>query len=182
MRASSLARAAFLLHLAAASVAVGGSVVFAAAVAPAAFRVLPSRALAGDLTGAVLSTLCGILEGCFAALFATTWILTRDDPKSRLSVVVRRLPVLGFFSALTTAALIVPAAERLRRSLPSGADLSAADAAVRSRFARLHSLSVWLLVLEFACALSLLALAARFFEPREKQNPDVPRVPQLPVP
>ena len=180
MRASPLARAAFLVHLAAASLAVGGPVIFAAAVAPAAFRVLPSRALAGDLTGAVLSTLCGILEGCFAALFATTWVLTRDEPKSRLAVVVRRLPVLAFFSALSTAELIVPAAERLRRSLPAGSDLSAAGPAIRSRFARLHTLSVWLLVLDFACAAALLALAARFFDPREAREPDVPRVPRLP--
>ena len=180
MRASPLARAALFVHLAASAVAVGGPLIFAAAVAPAAFRVLPSRALAGDLTGAVLSTLCAILQGCFAALFATTWVLTREEPRSRLTLVVRRLPVLAFFSALSTADLIVPAAERLRRGLPAGADLSVAGPAVRARFARLHALSVWLLVLELACAAALLALTARFSAPPGAPGPDVPRPPRLP--
>lgn len=170
-------RVVFALHLLAASFAVAAPVFFAVAVAPEAFRVLPSRALAGDLTGAILSRLCGILEGCYAALFATTWFLTRRSRKSRAVVVLRRLPILAFFSALTTGALIVPAADRLRRSLPAGLDMAAASPQLRQRFARLHTLSVSLMLLEIACGLALLAAAAAFSPAEDALPPQPPRLP-----
>lgn len=173
-RDAALSRGAFFLHLLAVSLALGSAVFFAAAVAPASFRVLPNRALAGDLTGAVLSSLCGLQEACFAVLFATTWRLTRGGGRSRAFLLFRRVPFLGFFSALTIRSLIVPAAERMRRGLPAGTDLSAADPLLRQRFARLHGLSVSLLLLDIACALALLAMASRLPSP---PIPDVPRLP-----
>jgi hypothetical protein len=169
-RGSALDRGNFLLHLLAVSLTLGSAVFFAAAVAPASFRVLPSRALAGDLTGAVLSSLCGMQEVCFAVLFATTWRLTRGQGPSRAFPLLRRVPVLGFFCALTIRSLIVPAAERIRRSLPAGTDLSAADPLLRQRFARLHGASVSLLLLDVVCALALLALASRFLS----RGPELP--------
>ena len=172
-----LPRLVFAVHLLAVCLAVGAPVFFAAAVAPAAFRVLPSRALAGDLTGAILSRLCGVLEGCYAVLFATTWHLTREHRKSRVVVVLRRLPILAFFSALTTGALIVPAAERVRRSLPAGLDISAAAPLLRQRFDRLHRLSVSLLLLEIACGVALLAAAAAFSPAGDGHPPQPPRLP-----
>ncbi len=172
-------RALLLAHLLAASFAVAAPVFFATGVAPEAFRVLPSRALAGDLTGAVLARLCAALEACYAVLLVTTWLLTRPSRKSRGTLILRRVPILAFFSALTTRSLIVPAAERIRRSLPAGTDLAGADPLLRQRFDRLHTLSVALLLLEIVCGFALLALAARLTPAEEEAVP--PRPPSLPA-
>jgi hypothetical protein len=129
------------------------------AVAPAAFRVLPARGLAGDLNGAVLSTMCRLLEGAFAVVFATTWALTRLRPRPRSVVVARRLPVLGFFAAVVTGDLVIPVLEKLRSALPAG---GAAGSAARAAFERYHLLSVVFLSVALSCGLALLALSVSF--------------------
>lgn len=66
------------LHLAAIALALGPALFFGAVVAPAVFRVLPTRDLAGALQSPILSQLCVMAEACFAVLFATGWWLTRE--------------------------------------------------------------------------------------------------------
>lgn len=175
---SALDRSVFLVHLLAASLSLGAPLFFAVAVAPASFRLLPNRQLAGDLNGAILGTLTLLLEVGFAVLLATTWLLTRSGGKSRILLLLRRLPVLAFVAALTIHAVLIPSLDRLRRSLPVGTGLAAAAPALRSRFERLHAFSVSLLLLDILSAFALLALASRFYAAPE---PSVPQVPRLPI-
>ena len=64
-----------VLHLAALAMAIGPPVFFALAVAPASFRVLPTRDLAGSLQGPILTVACWLAQGSFAVLFVSGWLL-----------------------------------------------------------------------------------------------------------
>src|SRR5260370_4067374 len=72
--------AVLTLHLAALALALGPPVFFAVAVAPAAFRVLPTRDLAASLTSPILTWSCHLAVGSFAVLFLTSWLLARSWP------------------------------------------------------------------------------------------------------
>ena len=86
------------LHLASLCFALAPPIVFGAVVAPAVFRVLPTRDMAGALQSPMLSKMCGLAEGSFLVLFVTSWLLTA--PRSGTRAFLTRLPVLGFFAAL----------------------------------------------------------------------------------
>jgi hypothetical protein len=166
--ASGRRRAVSLLHGLALSVCLGGPIVFAAAMAPAARRAA-SAGQAGAIVGEALTNLSVLLQGAFAVLFATTLSQTRESRRRRIVIVARRAPVLGFFCAMVTASLVVPALEKLRPAL--------ADPGVRARFDRLHRSSVTLLALELACALLVLWISTEWSVPPE---PAVPVPPKLP--
>jgi len=109
----------------------GALVLFAGVVAPAAFRVLPSRELAGDLVGRILPALHGY--GIAAGLWLA--ILGGALRRGRLAILIPC--VLAGFCALSQLVL-VPRIEALRpevRSLTASPEL-------RARFVRLHGASV----------------------------------------
>ena len=157
------------LHVAALAVAIGAPAAFAVAVAPVALRVLPTRELAGAVNGAVLAAVCRLAEGAFAVLFATTWLLTSSGRRLRRVIVLRRLPVLAFFAAMVLERLVVPAMERLRNSASVVFQGGVPSGGGGMTFRRLHATSVWLLLLDLACGLALIAAVVG----GRKENTDV---------
>ena len=134
----------------------GAVALFGAVVAPAAFAVLPERAMAGALVGRVLPALYlgGIVVGALVAVAG--W--------SR-AVRARRVVLgAGLLTALACAyahVIIGARMERLRASLPGALDeLGAADPR-RVTFGRLHGLSVAYLGLAAASAAAGAALLLR---------------------
>lgn len=132
----------------------GAATIVAAAVAPAAFAVLPSRTLAGALVGRVLPVLfwSGMLVS--AASLAATWSL----PARAARVAAGAL----FFAGCAVAQLLVaPRIERIRAAVVGPMDALAAGDPRRLEFGRLHGMSVGLLGLAAIAALIGLVLLAR---------------------
>jgi hypothetical protein len=137
----------------------GAALLVAAVVAPAAFAVLPTRALAGALVGRVLPVilLAGIAAGALAA-----WL----GPGAAPAFARARL-VLPLVAALLCAGAqfgVGPRIARLRAEMgPSIEALPAGDPR-RAQFGRLHGVSVALMgagMLAAGGALVLTVLAAR---------------------
>ncbi len=124
----------------------GAMLLFGAVVAPAAFGVLPTPELAGDLVGRVLASLhlSGAIAGLILALLAG--LLRRGRAAIGLSLLLSALCVVNQFG-------VSPAVAEIRLSDP-GAPLAPGAA---ERFARLHQLSV---LLFGATVVGLLGLAA----------------------
>lgn len=119
----------------------GGAVLFAAVVAPAAFAALPSRTLAGALVGAVLPAVfySGIVVGlglCLAALAAGS------------GRIVTLGTVAGFLMAISCAAaelVVAPRIERARVAIGGPVESVPPSDPRRVAFGRLHAASVlWL--------------------------------------
>jgi len=128
-------RAALSLLLAA---WLGASLLFATVVAPAAFRVLPSRTLAGSLAGAVLP----VLFWTGAAAGAVAFLVLRQRAARRWA--------LGVALALTAASLgaelvVGRAIVRVRAEIGPNLEAVSADDPRRIAFGRLHGVSVLLL-------------------------------------
>jgi hypothetical protein len=120
----------------------GATLFFGAAVAPAAFDVLESRDLAGELVGRVLPALLltGVVIGIVMLGIALSRIVARQ---------VRRVLLIGgvIMAASCGAAYFVvnPAIDGMRAAAGKPvAELAATDP-VRVRFGRMHALSVGLL-------------------------------------
>jgi hypothetical protein len=131
----------------------GAAILVAAAVAPAAFRVLPSRTLAGALVGEVLPVVFigGIVVGILGAVIETR--ATADS--ARLKAVA---PFIVMVVACLVAQFVIGAKIEAVRATISGA-VDALDAADprRVQFGRLHGFSVlWMGVAMLAAAWSLL--------------------------
>ncbi len=170
------------LHLAALALALGPALFFGAVVAPAAFRVLPTRDLAASLTSPILSGACVVLEVAFAVLFATSWWLTRDGVPRLIRSLLTRLPVAGFFAALVIRELLIPPMDRIRQEAPGLIDnLPAADPS-RILLDRYHRLSTGLFGAALAAALAILVLTARLLSasraapPPAASRPEVPKI------
>lgn len=158
-------------HLVALILALGPPVFFGAAVAPAAFRLLPTRDLAGSLLAPILSDACLLAEAAFAVLFATSWFLTRREAPRMTRVLMTRLPLLGFFAAMVIRQLLIPPMEKIRQEAPGLIDtLPAADPS-RLLLARYHRLTTGFFATEIAAALLLLILTARLLAGRRSAPP-----------
>jgi hypothetical protein len=133
---------------------IGAAVVVSAAVAPAAFAVLPSRTLAGALVGRVLPVLfwSGILVGVASA--ALTWSLPQRTARATAAAAV----VL----ACAVAQLVVtPRIERIRSAVAGPMDALATGDERRIAFGRLHGVSVGLLGIAMLAALVAAVLLVR---------------------
>ena len=118
----------------------GAAVLFAAVVAPAAFSVLPSRALAGALVGRVLPAV--FIAGLVVALLALGIGFRDGAPflKARLLSAV-----LVALSCAAAHFLVGPRIERLRQTIGSPVGELAVEDERRVAFGRLHRASVgWL--------------------------------------
>jgi hypothetical protein len=129
---------AHLTSVVALSLWLGAAVVVGAAVAPAAFAVLPTRTLAGALVGRVLPTLfwSGAVIGLLVAMLG------------RVHGPARRRPLFGV--AVTVACLVAqlvvaPRIARVRAEVAVPLDRLAREDARRVAFGRLHMASVALL-------------------------------------
>lgn len=158
-----------VLHLAALVMAIGPPVFFGLAVAPAAFRVLPTRDLAASLTSPILTTACGLAQGSFAVLFLTSWLLSRWWEAPRLSrSLATRAAILGMIAAVVVEKLLIPPMDKIRAETPGLIDnLPAADPS-RLLLARYHRLATACFCAEIAAALIILLLTARLLVRRRQ--------------
>ena len=182
MRLTRLQAPILFLHLAAAGLALGPALFFGAVVAPATFRVLPTRDLAASLTSPVLSGACLLAEVAFGVLFVTGWWLTRRDVPRVTRSLLTRLPVAGFFAALAIRELLIPPMDKIRAEAPGLIDnLPAADAS-RILLDRYHRLATGFFGAMIAVAVAVLFLTARFLsiggngQPPAASRPPVPKL------
>jgi hypothetical protein len=116
----------------------GAAIVVAAVVAPAAFAVLPTRALAGALVGRVLPPLfwTGAIVGLVVALHS------RAHPQG----IPRLVSALALALACLAAQLgVAPRIERVRVAAGGPIDALPRNDVRRINFGRLHAISVALL-------------------------------------
>ena len=181
MRPSSRFDSAVLfLHLAALALAIGPAVFFAAVVAPALFRVLPTRDLAATVVSPVLSGACLLAEVAFGVLFATSFWLTREGVPRLMRSLLTRLPVAGFFAALVVHQLLIPPIDRIRREAPGLIDnLPAADPS-RLLLERYHRLSTGFFGALLVTAIGMLLLTARLLSVARREP--APAASRPPVP
>jgi hypothetical protein len=133
----------------------GAAVLLAAVVAPAAFAVLPSRALAGALVGRVLPVV--FLSGCVGGAVTAALELTGPTLAGALS---RVAAAIAWIAACAIAQFVISARiERLRVAAGGSIDALAQDNPLRVAFGRLHGVSVGLLGLAILAALTVLVLA-----------------------
>jgi hypothetical protein len=130
----------------------GAAALVATVVAPAAFAVLPSRALAGALVGRVLPVIfwSGMLVGVAAA--ALTWTLPARGWRTGAA--------LALLGACAAAQLVVaPRIERVRTQISGAVDALDPSDPRRQAFGRLHGMSVvWMGVGGLAALIALILL------------------------
>ena len=127
---------------------IGGALLTAVVVAPAAFEVLPSRAFAGLLIGRVLRVLflSGIAVGLVAAALA--WL----DRVAPLRPVRVAAPAAMALACAAAQFLVGPRIAAIRGAIGSAIDLLATDDPRRVAFGRLHALSVGYLAIAMVAA------------------------------
>jgi hypothetical protein len=138
---------------------IGGAALTAAVVAPAAFAVLPTRALAGALVGRVLPVIfvAGALIGAIVAVLA--WSDAGPFARVRAS-----LAAAIAVACLIAQFVIGPRIARLRADMGPSIEALAPTDPRRAEFGKLHGFSVaWMGVgmLAAGAALVLTVLAAR---------------------
>lgn len=167
-------------HHAALALVLGPTLFFGAIVAPAVFRILPTRDTAASLVSPVLSGACLLAEIAFGVLFVTSLWLTRDGVPRLTRSLLTRLPVAGFFAALVIRELLIPPMDRIRAEAPGLIDnLPAADPS-RLLLDRYHRLSTGFFSAIVAVALVLLVLTSRMLSLR--RNSPAPGAARPPVP
>ena len=150
------------VHLLALAATLGPPLFFGAVVAPASFRLLPTRDLAAALQSPILTRLCWTLEGGFAVLFVTSWLLTRRWGAPRgLAAFATRAPLLGIIGAVVIEKLLIPRIDRIREEAPGLIDqLPAADPG-RILLARTHRLATGFFAVEIGAAALMLVVTVR---------------------
>ncbi len=114
----------------------GAALIVVSTVAPAAFRVLPTRALAGALVGQILPVL--FISGM--AIGAMTLALT---PRGAPRAVLRRIGSIGTLTGCVLAQVVIgPRIAVLRERIGPSVEALAATDPLRVSFGQLHGLSV----------------------------------------
>jgi Domain of unknown function (DUF4149) len=170
------------LHLLAIALTLGPPLFFGAVVAPASFHVLPTRDLAASLQSPILTHLCWLMEGGFALLFLTSWLLSRwwNAPRMLLTLVTRA-PILGVIGAVVIEKLLIPAIDRIRSEAPGLIDnLPAADPG-RLLLAKYHRVATAIFSVEIAAAALILLVTARLLLLR-RAAPGPPTAARPPAP
>jgi hypothetical protein len=137
---------------------IGAAALVAAVVAPAAFAVLPTRALAGALVGRVLPVV--FISGIVAAAAAAVLGWNAAPSFSRLRLV---LPLLAALACAAAQFGVAPRIAALRAEMGPSIEALPTDDPRRARFGRLHGVSVAIMgvgMLAAGAALVLTALAA----------------------
>ena len=139
----------------------GAGLLVVTTVAPAAFRVLPTRALAGALVGQVLPVL--FLSGLLVGVLALA-LTPRTAPRALL----RRIGAAGLIVGCAVAQFVIgPKIEALRERIGPSVDALAVTDPLRVSFGQLHGLSV--LALGVAMLFALVALIAAFLAVRDSR-------------
>ena len=142
---------------------IGAALLVVTTVAPAAFRVLPTRALAGALVGQVLPVVfvSGLVIGLVSFALAA-----RGAAKATL----RRIGAAGVVAGCGVAQLLIaPRIEALRARIGPNLDVLAVTDPLRVEFGRLHGLSV--LSLGVGMLFALLTLVAATIALRSASRP-----------
>jgi Domain of unknown function (DUF4149) len=177
MKASRPEATVWALHLLALTLTLGPPAFFGAVVAPVVFRVLPTRDLAASLQSPILTRLCWLMEGGFALLLLTSWLLSRWGRAPRtLSALLTRAPILGVIGAVVIEKLLIPPIDRIRSEAPGLIDnLPAADPG-RLLLEKYHRLATAFFSLEIAAAaLILLATVRLLLRSRAMPGPPASR-------
>jgi hypothetical protein len=171
-----------LLHLLALSLVLGSPLFFGAVVAPASFRVLPTRDLAASLQSPILTELCRLLEGGFIVLLVSGWLLSRWWKAPRLpSALLTRAPLLGVIGAFVIEKLLIPPIDRIRAEAPGLIDnLPAADPG-RLLLAKYHRVATGFFAVEVVAATLVLLVTARLLLHR-RASPGPSAAARPPVP
>ncbi len=141
----------------------GGALLAVTTVAPAAFRVLPTRALAGALVGQVLPVL-------FVAGIGVGVIALALTPRGAPRRLWRRLGAAGTITGCAVAQLVIgPRISSLRERIGPSVEALAATDPLRVAFGKLHALSV--LSLGVAMIFALVTLVAAILAVRETTQP-----------
>lgn len=145
-----------LVQVCAVALWLGATLFFSAAVAPAAFDVLPARSLAGALVGRLLPTLFG--AGAVVALV----ILAIEAPWPRAGRRLRVGAALVMLVACASAQFVVGAwIERLRTTTDGPISALAPEDPRRAAFGRLHAMSVAALGTAMIAAAAAVASGSR---------------------
>ena len=147
---------ASIIELGALALWLGAALLFSAVVAPAAFAVLPTRTLAGDIVGRILPVIfyAGIAVGVLTIALART-----DAEEWQWSTAM----VAGALIAVTCAIaqfIVGSRIELVRSRIAGPVDALAPGDPLRVEFGRLHGVSVALLgVAMLAAAAALVAIS-----------------------
>lgn len=136
----------------------GAAIFFAAVVAPAAFRALPTRGLAGALVGRTLPVLfvAGLVIGLLAAGLALR------EPAGGPGRTLRSICSVGVALLCAAGQFGIGARiDRLRASLGTTLDALPVGDPARVAFGRLHALSVLALGLAMLLALAVILSSSR---------------------
>lgn len=117
----------------------GGGLALGLAAAPALFRTLPSRSVAGTAFGEILARWDGVAIGAAVLVVVTAFLRAVNFESPDLRHWVRwALLAIMFAATLYASAWTGPVARQLRRQLPGFDDLPD-GAPARREFAKLHS-------------------------------------------
>jgi len=154
-------------HLTAIALALVPPLFFGFAVAPAAFRILPTRDMAASLTSPILTKACWLAEGSFVLLLGTSLLLARWWNAPRLSrSLATRAAILGLIASLVIEKLLIPPIDKIREEAPGLIDnLPAADPS-RILLARYHRLSMAFFAIAMAAAIVILVSTVRWIAQR----------------
>ncbi len=137
----------------------GGALLAVTTVAPAAFRVLPTRALAGALVGQVLPVL-------FIAGMCVGVIALALTPRGAAQRLLRRIGAAGTIAGCAVAQLVIgPRISALRERIGPSVEALAATDPMRVTFGKLHGLSVLSLGAAMVFAVLLLTAALLALRP-----------------
>jgi hypothetical protein len=134
----------------------GAVLFFSAMMAPAAFRILPTRALAGTLVGETLPAL--FLGGAVAAMLALVLLLLSGAAVVRHRIVGLLAAGAMLVSAFVGGVVLGGRIGALRARIGGTPGALPAGDPLRADFGRLHAYSVSALAVCVLCAAILLAL------------------------
>ncbi len=143
----------------------GAALLTVAVVAPGAFAVLPTRALAGEMVGRVLPV---VFAGAVVVPIVAIWLA----PDVRRSGVARVTASVAALAALVALALVNPRIAALRAAIVVPIDQLAPSDPRRMLFGVLHAGSVALLGLAMLALTVLLVLLARSAARRASSSRD----------
>jgi hypothetical protein len=141
---------------------IGAAVFFSAAVAPVLFRVLPTRALAGEAVAGMLPVV--FYSGVVAGLFVLATELARDDGWRWAGQSVAAIVMI--LACAIAQWFVGPRIARVRDAIGGPVDDLPVSDPRRLAFGRLHGLSVGWLGVAILAALVALVLVARTLQPR----------------
>ena len=152
-------------HLVALALAIGPAVFFGFAVAPQAFRILPTRDLAASLQSPILTVACRLAEGSFAVLFLTSWLLGRWWEAARLTrTLATRAAMLGMITAVVIESLLIPPMDKIRMEAGLLDTLPVTDPS-RVLLARYHRLATGFFSAGLVAAQLVVSIAAGVLYP-----------------